>query len=244
MILQEEASTTAPERKLNDIYITVLKNSVGHGYDDQEKEDLYEILRRVLGSIVLLFSPLSAVSLTRLLDTSREDVELTLEDLHAILDIPRQKSRPIRLHHPSFRDFLLNKDRCSDAPFWVDEKQAHKALADHCIRLMSATLKRDICGLRTPGALATDVESGRIDQVFPPEAQYACMYWVQHLQRSDAQLHDGDQVHQFLREHLLHWLEALSLMGKTSEGVLAITSLESYIPVSQFHSALWNPTNR
>jgi hypothetical protein len=37
MILQEEAPTTAPEEKLNEIYITVLKNSVGHTYDDQKK---------------------------------------------------------------------------------------------------------------------------------------------------------------------------------------------------------------
>jgi hypothetical protein len=36
----------------------------------------------------------------------------------------------------------------------------------------------------------------------------------------------------FLRKHLLHWLEALSLMGATPEGVLAISSLEWYIQVS------------
>jgi hypothetical protein len=35
------------------------------------------------------------------------------------------------------------------------------------------------------------------------------------------------KVHQFLKEHLLHWLEALSWMRKVSEGIHAITSLES-----------------
>jgi hypothetical protein len=33
---------------------------------------------------------------------------------------------------------------------------------------------------------------------------------------------------------LLHWLEALGWMKKTSEGILAIFSLEAQIPVSFF----------
>ena len=230
---KDGSSATAPEKKLNEIYIAVLENAVHHDYDDQEKEATYTTLREVLGSIVVLYSPLPADCLARLLRVPRENVDQTLEDLHAILDIPRQPHRPIRLHHPSFRDFLLSKERYGDPHFWVDEKQAHRDLANNCIRLMSPTLKRDICGLRTPGALTTDVESCQVKKCLPPEVQYACLYWVEHLQKGGAQLCDDDPVHQFLQEHLLHWLEALSLMRKTSEGILAITSLESTVIVSE-----------
>jgi hypothetical protein len=230
IILQSNSSVTAPEKHLDEIYITVLKNSTCHDYDEQEKADLYDILRNVLVSIVVIFSPLSVDSLTKLLHVSEGDIDQTLEDLHAILDIPKQQSRPIRLHHPSFRDFLLNKDRCGDPQFWVNEKQAHGALADACMRLMSTTLKRDICGLRRSGALTNGLESSRVEQCLSPVVQYACLYWVQHLQRSGARLYD--QVHQFLQEHLLHWLEAISCMQKTSEGILALTSLESIVSVS------------
>ena len=170
----------------------------------------------------------------------KEDVDNALEDLHAILDIPKHQSRPIRLHHPSFRDFMINKDRCIDRQFWVDEKQAHKTLANHCVQLMFDTLKQDICGLQAPGTLAAEVENSRVECYIRPEIQYASLYWVQHLQRSGAQLCDDDQVHRFLQEHLLHWLEALSLMGKTSEGVLAISSLETCIQVSRLDSRLGN----
>jgi hypothetical protein len=38
----------------------------------------------------------------------------------------------------------------------------------------------------------------------------------------------------FLQQHFLHWLEALSLMGKMSEGVLMITALQSVLTVSDF----------
>ena len=232
LILRGDASITKPEDELNKIYTTVLKNSVGHYYDNQEKESLYEILREILGSVVILFSPLPTDSLASLLHLPKEDVGQTLEDLHSILDVPEDLARPIRLHHPSFRDFLLDKERCSDQPLWVDEKRAHAAVADACIRLMSTTLKRDICGLHRPGVLSSAIESSRVEQCLLPAVQYACLYWVQHLEKSGAQLYDNDQVHQFLQVHLLHWLEALSWMQKVSEGIITIASLELITLVS------------
>lgn len=133
----------------------------------------------------------------------------TLNDLRSILDVPEELTSPIRLHHPSFRDFLLDKNRCRDTNFWANEKQAHQTLAGRCIGVMSASLKKDICGLHTPGVLVTDVASTRVEQCLPPEVRCACLYWIRHLQEGNAQLHDNDQVHHFLQIHLLHWLEAL-----------------------------------
>jgi hypothetical protein len=86
-----------------------------------------------------------------------------LKDLHAILKIQTDHTRPLRLHHPSFRDFLLDKNKCGDSDFWVEEKQAHQTLADNYIQFMSTSLKKDICGVHSPGWLATDVESSRLE---------------------------------------------------------------------------------
>jgi hypothetical protein len=97
---------------------------------------------------------------------------------------------------------------------------------------MSTSLKQDICGLGVLGVPVTDICSSRLEQYFTPEVQYACLYWVQHLQKCGAQLYDNDQVHQFLQTHLLHWLEALSWIRKISEGILLINSLESIALVS------------
>jgi hypothetical protein len=63
-ILQGDSSA-APEEKLNEIYITVLTNSVSDDYDDQEKDKLYKMLKTILGTIAILFSSLSATALAR-----------------------------------------------------------------------------------------------------------------------------------------------------------------------------------
>ena len=223
------SAITAPEKHLNEIYLTVLKHSISSEFSDEEKEEVYGMLKHRLGSIVVLLSPLSISSLSRVLYLPREDINRTFEDLHAILDIPEDPTYPLRLHHPSFRDFLLSKDRCGD--FWVDEKQAHYTLAASCIQLMSQTLRKDICEMHAPGSQTSQVESSWIEKCLPAEVQYACLYWAQHLQRSGSQVHDGEEVHRFLQAHLLHWLEALGWMGKTTEGIEAILSLEGYVLV-------------
>jgi hypothetical protein len=232
-ILRGSGSTlTAPEKHLDEIYTTVLRQSVDPEYTDEEKEETYYMLRTTLGSIVILLSPLSTSSLSRLLGIKKEVISQTLNDLYSVLDFPNEQSKPLRLHHPSFRDYLLRKDRCKDPDLWVDEKQAHQILADSCIQLMSTSLKQDICGVEAPGMLVAEVERGRVEQSLSPEVQYACLYWTQHLQKSGSQLSDDDRVHQFLQEHLLHWLEALGWMGKVPEGVHNIVSLQLLASVS------------
>jgi hypothetical protein len=225
---------TTPEDHLDVIYLTVLDSSLRSSFTPQEIIDFHSMVRDVLGSIVVLSSSLSVKSLSNLLSKPEKDLAWTMNDLHAVLDIPKDAKHAIRLHHPSFRDFLLNKKRCCDPYFWVDEKQAHQALADSCVQLLSTSMKQDICELNAPGMLAAKMESGRVEQYLPPEVQYACLYWIQHLQKSGTQLRDDDQVHLFLREHLLHWLEALGWMGKVSEGIHALTVLESVAVVSRF----------
>jgi hypothetical protein len=126
MMLEGSTFTLAPEHHLNNVYMTVLKTTIHEEYLEEEKEDRYSVLKQVLGTVVLLYSPLSINSLPELLHLPKRAIEEGLADLHAILDIPKDTSRPLRLHHPSFRDFLLAKYRCSDPNFWVDEKQAHQ----------------------------------------------------------------------------------------------------------------------
>jgi hypothetical protein len=228
---QNTGAITAPEKHLNEIYITVLQSSVHPEYTDEEREKHFSMLRYIIGSIVILFSPLSLGSLSRLLSLTEKEINRTLNDLRSILNNPEDESRPIRLHHPSFRDFLLDNERCNDSNIWVDEKQAHQKLADYCIQLMSTSLKEDVCNQKSPGVLIANVDGSRVEHCLLPEVQYACLYWIQHLQSSGVQLHDNSPVHIFLRKHFLHWLEALSWTRKLSEGVLAINTLESIAKV-------------
>lgn len=225
----------APDQHLDELYIAVLQNSVNK-YKKPERKKWRKLLGRIIGTIAVLSSPLSTQSLRKVLDTTQGQINQALNDLHAILDIPKDITHPLRLHHPSFRDFLLDGKRCKDLHFAVDEKRAHQDLATKCIQLMSKCLKQDICAVGQPGAPTASTTNSQVEQCLPPDIQYACLYWVQHIRKSCTQLQNNDQVHQFLQEHLLHWFEAFGWIRKVSEGIRAIISLGEFIIVGLLYS--------
>ncbi|KAH8714805.1 putative WD-repeat protein [Phaeosphaeriaceae sp. PMI808] len=234
-ILRNDSNITAtPEKHLDQIYVTVLQNSVSAEYTDEEREEQCRMLKYVLGSVVVLLSALPIWSLSKLLQSVDEEVRQALEDLHAILNIPKDPAQPLRLHHPSFRDFLLDKKRCDDNHFWVDQRSIHEKLAARCLELMSARdgLRQDMCSLSEPGMLRSEMDESRITTRLPPELQYACRYWVDHLERSQRGIEDGDTTHHFLEKHFLHWLEAMSLINETNLCVRLVVRLQTLVTPS------------
>jgi hypothetical protein len=236
-LLSDNTVGTSPLRALDRIYTQILERSIlrdtGKGDSDYDEDGEYQIrlFKDIVGSIVILFDPLSVSTLTKLLAVASADMGDTLDPLHSVLNSPRDDASPIRLLHLSFRDFLLDKER-SQGQFWIEEKMAHKTLFIRCLKLMSEHLKRDICNLRSPGALAIEVQGNHITKCLPKELQYACRYWVEHLRRSRVCFDDIVQVHHFLQKHFLHWLEALALIGKISDGAVLLSALESLLTVS------------
>lgn len=221
--------------KLNATYLPILNGLVA-GLSNAEKRHVCERFKHIVGSIVTLASPLSVTSLARLLQVPLDDIEEQLDFLHSVLYIPPDQYTPVRLLHLSFRDFLVDLEKANleeRYPFWVDEKKAHKKLAVLCLELLLGenTLKRNICCLKPPSAPRSEVNQRTIDAVLPPEVQYACIYWVAHWKESRCSVEDGGLVDHFLNSHLLHWLEALSLIGRMSQCIGMINDLLRLVDV-------------
>ncbi|MCJ1425618.1 hypothetical protein MMC29_003518 [Sticta canariensis] len=235
LILESDATGSQLTAELDSMYMQILKQlPVIRIAGKRDKSRLDERFKHIVGSVVTLFDVLSPIALAGLLNISVEVVGLTLDSLHSVLNIQKDPTLPVRLLHPSFRDFLVDNDRCDDSRFYINQELAHMELARSCLQLLFSALKRDMCNLRAPGTLIREVQSG-VDDHISMDVQYACRYWVGHLERVDHEgqikigLHDDGQIHLFLSKHLLHWLEALSLMEKISEGVHMITRLEAML---------------
>ena len=197
--------------------------------EEEDKESWLHAFQELVGSVVVLYSPLSVASLASLLQIPRKQVKCRLDSLHSVLNIPDSDDVPIRLLHLSFGEFLVGPRKQGRNLFWVDEKGTHQKLASHCLELMSkpSGLQQDMCSLVRPGALRSEIDEETIASNLPPELQYACRYWVHHLEQSQQQLNNGDLVHLFLQKHLLHWLEAMSLIKETNKCVRLLERLQS-----------------
>jgi hypothetical protein len=221
--------------QLDQIYLPIFRqlfDSQEGGETPNALDEDQSQLQKILGSIALLASPLPVRGLAALLDVSKADLNHWLRNLRAVLNVPGDPNAPVRLLHKSLSDFLLGQARTSMQSFRVDAAKTHAMLGLRCIQRMNEKLGNDICQLKKPGKLRAEIDKGIVADHIPPDLDYACLYWVFHVQQSGRRITDGDKVHIFLKEHFLHWQEALSLTGKMAESNGLISTLQSLITVS------------
>ena len=228
-ILDQQSQTLGS--KLDQTYQPVLEQlfaDQSHGSDEEEFEQYMELI----GSIVLLADPLSAKSVSTLLRMDYEDVCTRLDWLHSVLSVPDDPNAPVRPLHLSFREFLIDPRKRNKSHFWIDECRVHELLATRCIELLSEPgwLKQDICNLKMPGARRTDISNQTVQDAIPAEVAYACRYWVYHVRCSSRRIDEG-LIQNFLRKHLLHWIEAISWLGDVAGMVEQINTLRMMIEV-------------
>lgn len=236
LILQDvpDSSSTA---NLDNMYLQILRLAINEGWDEKTRNELVQRFRKTLGSIIVSFDVLSSPTLENLLSIEKADLDLALSPLHSVLDISKNRKSPIRLLHPSFRDFLLARERCRDDRFWIDRKLAHANFAQNCLRLLFKALKRNMCNFESSGHLARKIWSDQVEICLPKSVQYACCYWVAHVEqvdfdhRNEIGLSDNGHVHSFFQQHFLHWLEALTLIRRISEGRKMMAKLQNLFNV-------------
>ncbi|KIX05609.1 uncharacterized protein Z518_03581 [Rhinocladiella mackenziei CBS 650.93] len=214
--------------QMEQTYLPVLRQLSATLSDPRDAEPLYQEFRTIVGSIVVLAEPLSIASLSDLLQVSQGNIWDRIHPLRSVLRVPADFATPIRTLHLSFSEFLLG-DKLRDQSFRVDGPGTHQMLLTKCLALLSGTngLRENLCSLSYPGQSRREIDSTIIDQRLSPAFQYACRYWVHHVQHSIVRIHDDDIVHVFLRRHFLHWLEALSLMNRIAEVIGQVSVLQS-----------------
>ncbi|KAF3934303.1 hypothetical protein ABW19_dt0206079 [Dactylella cylindrospora] len=213
-------SGTTSTGEVNEIYWTILDQSVKYLHDGDfgDGATILKYFRDIIGTVALLESPLSLESLTALLsEISSSTMWAIFEGLHSVLNIPDDDTVPILIYHLSFREFLLSSKA---GKFQIDDLEMHWQLARRCVAILDKYLQPDICRIKIPGALRSDINiinESVLQKWLPPHVQYACRYWIRHLEQSKHALEDGGMFHRFIQAHLLHWLEASSFMGDMSQ---------------------------
>ena len=226
--------TKSHESMLAETYLVVLSQQIV-GLKKLDENEMVQEFRNIVGPIVVLASPLSTSALARILGIPERTVDDRLALLHSVLSVPQSADSPVRLLHLSFRDFLLDSDKRQENIFWIDEKQTHANLAANCLRVLGC-LKQDLCDVGAPGIPRSAINPKIIDTNLPPEVRYACLYWIYHMHQARIHIADGDSTHGFLTCHFLNWIEALSLIGRISEGLGLIRMLQSLLQVGSFAS--------
>lgn len=218
---------------LRSIYEPILKQQL-NGSETREQDWIKQDFIEVVGTIVVLADALSVSSIAGLLGKNPRNIRNRLQHTRSILDIPDDSDVPVRLFHASFRDFLIDSNR-RDEPFWVDEQRTHERIGRRCLeRLLHGPdkLKKDICSVREPGTRRAAIGTERVKRSIPAVTAYACQYWVQHLVYSGRKIDDIGMEYEFLKKHFLHWIEAMSWLGKAADVIYSLEALQNAVNVS------------
>ena len=217
-------------RGLDPIYERMMDQILGL----KDPEDV-EICKRIITSVTLACRPLHLKELGAIADLSKElceDLEGLVQLCGSFLNIQEDV---VYLVHQSAKDFFTSGQGSSITSCHQAE---HGKIAYRSLDLMSNTLREDICDLQKPGTFVAEAHKKFIQSSFT-HIGYACCHWVDHLADASREEHDplspfnnGEKVEGFLRNHLLRWLEVLSILGKVSEGMLMLQCLQSLIDVS------------
>ncbi|KAK4652678.1 HNWD NOD-like receptor pc3 [Podospora pseudocomata] len=195
-----------------------------------------EFCRRILSVVTVAYRPLHLDEIGGLSGLP-EQIAKTTENVHKIVakcgSFLTVRDNQIYLVHQSAKDYL--SDKASPLLFPSGVAMTHHHISDRSLKLLSDKLQRDVYGLCAPGF---SIDHVRVPDPDPlATVRYSCVYWVDHLcnwQSSDDSKHpdifqDGGIVDDFLRQHYLHWLEALSLCKSMPQGILSMAKLESIL---------------
>jgi len=211
------------------LYIQVLKQAV----DDVDAEDdrFHSHFRTVVGTVVLVFNPLSVKALSDLLKVS--GISTALRSLHSLLLVPTSKDATVRIFHKSFPDFLMDPRRCIDHQFFIDPLIHHREVLLSCLNLLSERLKRNIGGLDNYAILdeVKDLPDQQKDNI-GDALEYACCFWTKHLLGIPGSSLGVEEVQKaidkFFPTCFLFWIEALVLMGKLDNGIHALNDIQQW----------------
>ena len=214
---------------LDSLYMSILREAFGE--DDPEDDPK---IRSVFAAVALAANPLSPSTIAAILGLDTEDVFPFLSSAHSLLILQEDINHPVQSFHKSFPDFIVDPARCTDRRFLISPPDHHAEILIGCLRLMNQRLEKNMCKL-PDGVVDSEVDDlrDRAEQYIDHSLRYACRSWHKHLIGTIPAhaIEITSFLHQFLEKKFLFWLEVLSVLGITREGVDALELAAKWLDV-------------
>ncbi|RSL68984.1 hypothetical protein CEP54_002513 [Fusarium duplospermum] len=193
-----------------------------------------ESCKRILTTMYLAYRPLQLQELSLLADLEGNHTEPdTLMGLvkrcGCFLSI-QQDTEIVHFVHQSARDFLTGNKDAFDGMFLSGMGDSHHRLFSRSVLALTTGLRQNMYGLPNPGVLACEIVVPVPDPLVV--MRYSCIRWLDHFcewvsSKQDRGQDHAKEVTSFFQDQYLYWLEALSLCGSITEGIVSIRKLEA-----------------
>ncbi|KAL5087753.1 hypothetical protein Trisim1_007409 [Trichoderma cf. simile WF8] len=206
--------------------LTELYDRMLHQIGRLEKRES-ELCESILGITVLAYQPLRLQELATLASfkgnlTRPSTLQSLIHNCGSFLTV---KDEIVYFIHQSSKDYLTSNSAAQSTLFPNGIKEIHHKMAMHSINAMEQKLYRNIYKLNDHAILLADIKTPEPDPLI--SLRYPCSRWLQHICDS---ISNSEKTHNqvilndakiltFLKEHILHWLEVMSLMRNPPGGI-------------------------
>lgn len=215
--------------KLSDVYKRILANI------NKKLGNTSRYCKAALEAVHLAYRPLSIAELAvfirfhhnnmvKIKLSNEKEIARVINECGSMLNVTNGF---VNLIHKSASDYLREEYGPLKAP--KDVALRHAQMGEDCLKTMDG-LSRNMCGLQDVGSCYCPVT---IPETLA-RMRYACVHWADHIcdandKTSGLEMNSLSIVSalSFLHKHLLHWLEALSILRRLPDGIMAMRKLQA-----------------
>ncbi|KAF7970100.1 hypothetical protein HWV62_24970 [Athelia sp. TMB] len=173
--------------------------------------------RDLLGAVTCAQEPLSCTAGDAIIGREVPFLQ-TVSRFGSVLDWT--ETGPIRIIHKSFHDYLTMHSTAE--PWAISVNECNLQLANGCVALLTKELRENMCHLTLPQPVE--------DETLPEATSYAAKFWIEHVCLVTNPSKDlADTIERFMRIHMLHWMEALSIIKKHDVAASSLSKLLEYV---------------
>lgn len=207
------ASLQSFDATLLDTFYEMVLDSVG----DWSDRVFVVAFRTAMGIILEAKRPLSNKAIASL-GAPQVDESRTIAELGSIL----YQSPQVHLMHPSLSGFFFDLSRCRRGDWMFHHSALNHFLGLRCLECLNQAIGE------------------ALNENLPEHVVYACEYWVNHICDGTADPDIRSRTEEFLRHHLLLWLEVMSVMKQLDASILQLGILVAWASVSNLLSSLFS----
>jgi hypothetical protein len=222
---------------LEKLYIHILTEAI-HDDDRNISTEYGDHLHNILELVIFARVPLTPQALSDLLDIDGAELRAYIAPLCSVLMVPDTSDTEgvIRPFHQSFLDFIQEKGGLIHPTLTIHLMVAEKHIVERCIFQLNKLLHFDVCDIKDASLFNHEILDlkNRLNRI-SAALRYSCKHWpthwLEHLRTAGSQAQVPLGLDEFCGQHLLHWIEVLSLTGEMNAVQQVMPQLVSVITV-------------
>ncbi|KAK6536072.1 hypothetical protein TWF281_000318 [Arthrobotrys megalospora] len=182
--------------------------------ENEEKKQKYRQILEFVSAHIFPSLP-SCTLIANIYEMEKEEVFQLVKSANFIFRMPTDADSLVMFQDNLIPKIIRRLDGDPGHYFSDKDDVIHSRIALQLLSLMKKSLKEDICDIKAYGTPTTQFGREIVERAIPKSLEYACCRWLHYCRHGELAT-TSSILQNFLEEHWLHWIEAMTLLNSVS----------------------------